>query len=86
MRALFQVHGLRAFYFRLPRLADQLLDRWHSGSFPVSTTHVSCTSLNVRLNLSHLRVRKRKNRNRSHSEVNDAVGLQRIRANRRTRS
>mmetsp|Transcript_11152 Transcript_11152/g.14697 ORF Transcript_11152/g.14697 Transcript_11152/m.14697 type:complete len:536 (-) Transcript_11152:66-1673(-) len=86
LRALFQVHGLRAFYFRLPRLADQLLDRWHSGSFPVSTTHVSCTSLNVRLNLSHLRVRKRKNRNRSHSEVNDAVGLQRIRANRRTRS
>jgi hypothetical protein len=24
-----QVHGLAAFYFRLPGFPDQLLDRWH---------------------------------------------------------
>jgi hypothetical protein len=42
------VHGLGSFYFWLPRFADQLLDRWHSGSFPVSLSivlHTTCVHL-----------------------------------------
>ena len=37
-----------------------------------------CTHVRAVQILRDLRVRKRKNRNRSHSEVNDAVGIQRI--------
>ena len=45
--------------------------------FPRFATHVFAR-ICVRLRFSALRVRKRKNRKRSHSEVNVAVGIQRI--------
>ncbi|EEW59495.1 conserved hypothetical protein [Ruegeria sp. TrichCH4B] len=53
------------------------MDRWHSGYSPFCNT-MSCTARAVRRDLQQ-RLRKRKNRKRSHSEVNVAVGLQRVR-------
>src|SRR6056297_143842 len=78
LRTLLEVHRLRALDFGLPRLADQLLDRWHSGLFPVSQ-HI-CVHEQPRAVhwLTPYASAKRKYRNRSHSEVNDAVGYQRI--------
>src|SRR6056297_204430 len=78
LRTLLKVHRLRALDFGLPRLADQLLDRWHSGLFPVSQ-HI-CVHEQPRAVhwLTPYASAKRKYRNRSHSEVNDAVGYQRI--------
>ncbi len=40
LRAFLQVRRFRTSDFRLARLADQLLDRWHSGFFPV--LHMCC--------------------------------------------
>ncbi|MBV1867754.1 MAG: hypothetical protein KUG69_07590, partial [Marinosulfonomonas sp.] len=56
------------FYFRLARLADQLLYRWHSGYFPV-LQHISI------IGAPYKHAQKHKNRMRSLIHGNDAGGF-----------